>query len=87
MSKLPGTSMTFSCRKCPPLIYPRNVTGFPFSGNVNNPGSSISGVMRRTHKILYPRGVNFKAFGQKINQFGSREGAPGGSGAPPSNSF
>ena len=74
--------------KCPKPAYPKNKkTGQPFSGNWNNPGSSISGVMRCTHKILFPRNPQFKSFQQQQNQFGQRAGAPGGSGAPPKNSF
>ena len=87
MSGLPITSKDFNCFPCPKPVYPKNKTGFPFSGNWNNPGSSISGVMRCRNKILFPRDVKSKAFSQKENQFRQREGAPGGSGAPPRNSF
>lgn len=71
------------------LTYPSTQTGFPFSGNWNNPGSSISGVMRCVNKIQnIRRGSIQKNFLENnVNNLGRSVGSIGGYGRGPRNTF
>ena len=71
------------------LTYPSTQTGFPFSGNWNNPGSSISGVMRCVHKIQNVRrgSIQTNFLENNVNNLGKSEGNIGGYGRGPRNTF
>ena len=68
---------------CPPaVLFKKNM---PFGGNMTN--SSITNASRYSQII---RGVNngsMRFIHSPVNAFGYYAGAPGGSGAPPRNTF
>ena len=49
----PGGELPARARGKP--VYPFNKTGFPFSGNTNNPGSALSSKIRCANKIVNTR--------------------------------
>jgi hypothetical protein len=65
----------------PPVLYKKNTQ---FGGNITN--SSITNAMRYSQLV---RGINGRIgfINNNINAFGYYAGGPGGSGAPPRNSF
>ena len=88
MPYLPKTSKNFNCFKCPQLIYPKNKTGIPFSGNGNTPGNLLTPGMKCSTKIKSAeRGKNYKVYRQNVNESGRVVGVLYGSSAPPRNSF
>ena len=72
------------------LTYPSTQTGFPFSGNWNNPGSSITSVMRCVNKIQNVRkgSLDTIIYEEKyINNLGRTASSIGGYGKALRNSF
>ena len=76
----------FECKYiCLPKVYATN--NQPFGGNMTN--SSITNAMRYS-QLVRGRGPNYGQTSMvynTINAFGYYAGGPGGSGAPPRNSF
>ena len=66
-------------RGCNPS-FPTTVTGFPFSGNTNNPGSLINSVNRCATKLKNPRlGLRENILkNNELDEFKRRSGVPGG---------
>ena len=68
---------------CPPLVYPTNQNGFPFSGNTNTPGSRLTSVRVCSLNIQSRQSVNIKnkiLKGRNVNDLGRVTGGLGGSG-------
>ena len=75
---------------CPPLVYPRNQNGFPFSGNTNTPGSRLTSVRVCSLNIQSRQSVNIKnkiIKGRNVNDLGRVTGGLGGSGRAIRNVF
>ena len=68
---------------CPPAILAK--PNIPFGGNTVN--SSISNALRFSQIVRSPNNGRTVFINSTINAFGYYAGAPGGSGAPPSNRF
>jgi hypothetical protein len=72
------------CPCKPPVLYKQNM---PFGGNYTD--SSITNALRYS-QLVRGKGPNFGRSSMAyntINAFGYYAGGPGGSGAPPRNSF
>jgi hypothetical protein len=69
--------------RCPPPIIAKPTA--QFGGNVTD--SSISNASRYSQIVRRPNNGRTVFLNSPVNAFGYYAGAPGGSGAPPSNSF
>ena len=81
----------FNCLKCPKPIYPKSKNVSLFSGSTNKPDSLLSPGMTHARKINISLvghvGWTPTYYYSQVNVHGQRAGAPGGSKAPPKNSF